>query len=147
MKFLMFSTLLLIYFSYGIDRCDSKKQSPDTDSAKMGDTIDLSLNEHVTFKAQNLEITFATLNDSRCPTGVNCIHAGKASVSLMLIKDENEQILNLESKGLCQEDDGSCGSAGAALGYNVKVINVYPYPTEPKPKEPQTKYVKIVVTK
>lgn len=146
MKFFLFSTLLLIYFSHGIDRCDSKKQSPDLDSAKMGDTIDLPLNENVIYKAQNLDITFATLNDSRCPTGVNCIHAGKAVVSLMLVQNENEQILNLESKGLCEEADGSCGSTGVAFDYNVRLINVYPYPTEPKPKEPQTKSVKIVVT-
>lgn len=144
MKILMYSFLLLL-FANGLDKCESGNE--DQNASNLGDTIDLPLNETVKFKSENLEITFVSVADSRCPLGVNCIHAGKAKVALKLVKDGNTAMLDLESKGLCQEEDGSCGSTGATNGYTVKLINVYPYPSEPKTDDAKAVYAKLIVSK
>ena len=145
MKFLLFSFLLLFSVN-SLDKCDHENHEDHT-YLNLGETFDLPLNESIMIKSEGLSISFANLADSRCPTGVNCIQAGKAKVSLKLTKDENEESLELEAKGLCESDDGSCGSGGSAHGYTVKLINVYPYPSEPKGGEEQTIYAKLVVSK
>ncbi len=144
MKILLYSLFIFLTVN-GLDKCDHENQ--DGNYANLGETIDLPLNETVKFKSENLEITFVSNAESRCPLGVNCIQAGKAKITLKITKDEKDEILNLESKGLCQAEDGSCGSEGAAQGYKVKLINVYPYPTEPKPADSNVIYAKMVVSK
>ncbi len=144
MKIIIYS-LFVLFFVNGLNKCEHEHH--DHDSVKLGDTIELPINEAVKFKSENLEIKFESNSDSRCPLNVNCIQAGKAKIVLKLTKDENEQTLNLESKGLCQAEDGSCGSEGTAQGYTVKLINVYPYPTEPKTNEAKAVYIKIIVSK
>jgi len=146
MKFILFS-FLLIFSVNSLEKCDRGNQEDENTYSNLGETFDLPINESVTIKSENLKITFANIADSRCPTGVNCIQAGKAKVTLQLTKDEKEESLELESKGLCESDDGSCGSGGSAHGYTVKLINVYPYPSEPKGGEEQTTYAKLAVSK
>ena len=144
MKILLYSFLLL-FAANGLDKCEHENH--DEHTSNLGDTIDLKLNESVNFKSENLQITFESNADSRCPLGVNCIQAGKAKIALKIVKDDKDAMLNLEAKGLCQAEDGSCGSEGAALGYKVKLINVYPYPTEPKTGEDKVIYAKLIVSK
>ena len=144
MKIIMYSFFVL-FFVNGLNKCDHENH--DQDFVNLGDTIELPINEVVKFKSENLEIKFESNSDSRCPLNVNCIQAGKAKIVLKITKDGNAQTLNLESKGLCQAEDGSCGSEGAAHGYTVKLINVYPYPTEPKTNEAGAVYIKMIVSK
>ena len=147
MKIFLFSFLFLFSVN-SLEKCNHEKPKEDDQTySTLGERIDLPLNDSVSIKSENLKITFANMADSRCPTGVNCIQAGKAKVTLNLAKDEKEAEIGLEAKGLCEADDGSCGSTGSANGYTVKLINVYPYPSEPKNGDEQKSYARIVVTK
>ena len=145
MKILLFS-FLLIFSLNNLDKCDRGNHDDQT-YANLDETIDLPMNESVTIKSEKLKVSFESNADSRCPKGVNCIHAGKAKVSLKLTKDEKDESLELSVKGLCHKDDGSCGSEGSAQGYTIKLLNIYPYPSDPKPEESQPTYAKIVVSK
>lgn len=145
MKVLLFS-FLLIFSLNGLEKCE-RGNHEDHNHANLGENIDLTINESVMIKSENLTISFENIADSRCPTGVNCIQAGKAKVSLKLTKDEKDEMLELEAKGLCESDDGSCGSAGNAHGYSIKLINVYPYPSEPKAGDEKPIYARLVVSK
>jgi hypothetical protein len=144
MKILLYS-FLLFFAANSLYNCEHGHE--DHSDSKLGDTIDLPLNESVKFGSEKLEITLVSNADSRCPLNVNCIQAGKAKITLKLTKDGKEEMLELESKGLCQAEDGSCGSTGSVNGYTVKLINVYPYPTEPKTDDAKAVYAKLIVTK
>ncbi len=145
MKFLLYS-FLLVFSINSLDKCD-RNNHEDQNSANLNETIDLPLNESVFIKSENLKISFESNADSRCPTGVDCIHAGKVKVTLKLIKDEKEEVLELTAKGLCHNDDGSCGSSGTVHGYTVKLLNVHPYPNEPKSNDQKPTYAKLIISK
>jgi hypothetical protein len=146
MKALFFSSFIFLFFTV-IDKCERENQDQNQNDVSLGETIDLTLKESVKIGSENLEIEFVSISDSRCPLGVNCIQAGKAMVAFKLTKDEKAETLNLESKGLCQAEDGSCGSEGKAHGYTVKLINVLPYPTEPKTDGTKAVFAKLIVSK
>jgi hypothetical protein len=144
MKVLLYSFIVFLSVN-GLDKCNH--EHTEENHFKLGENFDLPLNEKVSFESEKLEITFVSIADSRCPTGVNCIQAGKAKVAFKLTKDGKDEMLNLESKGLCEAEDGSCGSGGTAHGYTVKLINVYPYPAEPKTGGEAAVYAKLIVSK
>ena len=148
MKVMLFS-LLIVFSVNSIDKCNhGDHEDHDGDNySNLGDKIDLPINESVMIKSENLKISFESMNDSRCPTGVNCIQAGKAKVTLKLSKDDKVETLELEAKGLCESDDGSCGSEGKSSGYLVKLINVYPYPAEPKNADDKPAFVRLIISK
>ena len=145
MKTLLFSFLVIFSLS-NIDKCD-RGNHEDHNYANLGEKLDLTLNENIAIKAENLSISFEKMADSRCPTGVNCIRAGEAKVTLKVTKDDQEETLEMEAKGMCESDDGSCGEEKATFGYTIKLINVYPYPTEPKSSDEPKAYAKLVVSK
>ncbi len=144
MKVLLYSFFIFLSVNT-LDKCNHEHN--EENHFKLGETIDLPLNEKVSFESEKLEITFVSIADSRCPTGVNCIQAGKAKVVFKLTKDGKDEMLNLESKGLCEAEDGSCGSEGTANDYTIKLINVFPYPAEPKADDAKPVYAKLIVSK
>jgi len=89
-------------------------------SIKYGETVDVP-------NAQ-MKLTFTAVADSRCPKDVQCVTAGEGRVSLSVAKDGASEAIELMAKGLCHEEDGSCGSEATALGYQFKLLSLNPYP-------------------
>lgn len=142
---------ILLYAVFGLlmlnTMKDCEKAGEDHMEAKLGETIDIVLNVPVVIESEKLMITFSKNQDSRCPMETNCIRAGEAKATFDLLKMDDKSSVTLESKGFCYETDGSCGSSGTANGYTVKLLNVYPYPGDPKAVKGTPAMAKIVVTK
>ena len=142
---ILFYTFLVVFSINTMDKCE--RENPDENVINLGDIIDLQLEKTAKIKSEDLSITFESIADSRCPTGVNCIQAGKAKASLKVKKGDSEETIELESKGMCESDDGSCGSGGMVHGYTIKLINIFPYPSEPKPADAKPVTAKLVISK
>lgn len=112
----------------------------------LGETIMLNLNQPVKISSENISILLTGVKDSRCPKEVNCIRAGEAKASIDFGVRDAVSALELESKGLCYKEDGSCGQSTDAQGYKVHLYNVYPYPVESATKD-KNYTVKLMVTK
>ena len=142
---ILFYTFLVVFSINTMDKCE--RENPNGNYGSLGETIDLQLEKTIEIKDEGLSVTFVSNMDSRCPTGVNCIQAGKANVTLKAVKEGKEESLELEAKGMCESDDGSCGSEGRAHNYTIKLINVYPYPVEPKPNDAGPVSAKLIISK
>lgn len=94
-----------------------------------------------TLDAQNVLIIFREVaEDSRCPTGVQCISQGNARVVLAVrVGDEAPRDVTLNT---------SRGDASAAVGaFRVALLDVAPYPSAKSPTPPQKYLAKLVVTR
>jgi len=114
----------------------------------LGETIMLSLKTPVYIKSENITLLFSEVSsDNRCPKGVNCIQAGKAKINVDVAIGDAVSPVKLEARGLCQKEDGSCGTSTKAQGYTINLYQVYPYPEEGQNKS-ETKYLaKVMITK
>lgn len=74
----------------------------------------------------DLELRWLTVNDSRCPTGVNCVAAGEVKVFLEAshrVKREDTPVeiqLILRARGK--------PAPISVFGYELELVNVEPYP-------------------
>jgi hypothetical protein len=69
-------------------------------TATLGKEFSLSVGESVLIRGENLEITFLkVVEDSRCPTGVQCIWEGRAR-SLVSFVSNNKTEVELTEPGL-----------------------------------------------
>ena len=89
---------------------------------KLGEEFKLGVGKSAAVKGEGLEIEFVSVvEDSRCPQGVDCIWEGNAKVRLRLKRRgrppaEIELNTNVEPRH------------AAALGYDVRLTNLSPYP-------------------
>lgn len=115
---------------------------------QLGETIMLSLNTPIKIKSENITLLFSEVSsDNRCPKGVNCVMEGKANVKIDVAVSDAVSPIEIEARGLCYKEDGSCGTSAMAQGYIIKLYQVYPYPEEGASKN-TTKYLaKVMVTK
>ena len=85
-----------------------------------------------------LNLLFTSVQEGRCPTGTNCIQAGKAKLSMDFGVGDSVSAIKLEAKGLCEDDSGKCGGITNAQGYTIKLFALYPYPSEENNGIPST---------
>jgi hypothetical protein len=132
MKYLLLSILLVAGYSEG---CKNRGTvSFDTDFVLApGDVVQL--------KDSDLYVGFVGLvNESRCPTGMNCIRAGDVTVELATGKDAARTFeLKL--------DAGQKGPNRRQLGtYTVELHEVTPYPSSDGEVDPTAYRVTLRVT-
>jgi len=66
----------------------------------LGKEFQLSVNQTATIKNENMKVTFLQVTeDSRCPTGVQCVWEGRAT-SLVRVVTKNTADLKLSEPGL-----------------------------------------------
>ena len=101
-------------------------ESPATAAASRTATLDqpfeLRVGQQVTIAGEALTVSFEGVpSDSRCPTGVQCIWAGDATVQVVLSKDGKaagfELHTNLEPR------------TATYLNYTIELVSLAPYPT------------------
>ena len=132
---------------YLLSSCNSTSNLKDIPfQSKLDETIRLNYNSKVAILSENMTIEFRKIRESRCPTGVNCFQAGEANISLLITKANQSENLVLTAKGLCNDDDGSCGEQKRVLDYSFKLLNVYPFSEAVKAEDAQY-YAKILVSK
>ena len=142
MKYLLFSLLLVITL-LNADRCDKVEEQADG-TVSLGEVFEIELEQSIKLKGESLGLRFAKLAESRCPINTNCIRPGEAIATLELITESGTNSYTFEVEAYCQKDDGSCGQVRAVSGYQLKLLNVYPYPNS---EDKGAKRVKMVVEK
>ncbi len=125
-KYLLFSLVLVV--AGGSRGCgDKTADNDDIRVIQVGQSFELVAGQAVRLENAEWGFTFGgVVNDSRCPTGVNCIRAGEATV-FFLTADGRRRELEVPA--------GSKGNPGINLGdYRILVESVDPYPTADAPK-------------
>ncbi|MFK8010139.1 MAG: hypothetical protein AB8H03_27545 [Saprospiraceae bacterium] len=112
----------------------------------LGDTIMLPINQSIQIEGEKINLLFTNVQEGRCPSGTNCIQAGKAKVSMDFAVGDAVSAITLEAKGLCEDETGSCGSIKKAQGYTIKLIYLYPYPSQENNGKRDYK-AKVMITK
>jgi hypothetical protein len=118
----------------------------DQSTNNLGETIMVPINQSIQIGGEKINLLFTNVQEGRCPTGTNCIQAGKAKVSIDFAVGDAVSAITLEAKGLCDDESGKCGSTTNAQGYTIKLIYLYPYPSVEN-NEKRDYQAKIMITK
>lgn len=91
----------------------------------MGEEFTLRVAESIRIAGTDLRLTLDRIvEDSRCPTGVNCVWEGDATVRVTL------QIAQADPGTLDLHTDASNQREAASRGYRVRLITLAPWPRE-----------------
>lgn len=95
---------------------------PVTKEAALDQEFEIKLGQQVSIKKEGLKISFSNVSeDSRCPTGVDCIWAGNGKVVLKLSKARKRAAWMTLNTGVDPKQDDY-------REYDVKLVNLNPYP-------------------
>ncbi|MEW6751161.1 MAG: DUF6174 domain-containing protein [Candidatus Latescibacterota bacterium] len=103
----------------------------DAPSPQQARVYELRLDQ--TLQAGALQVTWLDLQDSRCPTGAQCIWAGEARVLLGVARERAET----EEAELVLGDGGAAAAEARVHGYLFRLLAVAPYPSLAVPTERQ----------
>ncbi|MCB9351840.1 MAG: hypothetical protein H6573_30755 [Lewinellaceae bacterium] len=124
-KFSFFIVLLLLATA-----CPPAPPTENVLEIKNGETVEVA--------GEQMKLTLSAVNDSRCPKDAQCVTAGEAKVTLTINKGGATETAELTGKGLCYEEDGTCGSEATAMGYRFRLLSLNPYPEQnvmPNPED------------
>ena len=94
----------------------------DWKSLTIGDTVEIAYQNTIVNSVHNISLSFdSVVGDSRCPTGVTCIWEGDAELIFTFTESSNKAELILHTHATFTHDT-------TAFGYNIKLIDVKPYP-------------------
>ncbi len=128
MKYFVFVILAL-----SVIGCDS---STGPTGPGLDEEFVLAFGQTVTLKNYSLTITFkSVLEDSRCPTGAECVWAGNAKIVIEVSQTDIELNTTLEPK-----------QAGY-LAYSIQLLAVNPYPKLNEQLQPEDYSIKLIVTR
>jgi hypothetical protein len=105
----------------------------------------LSVGQEVSTPDGKLKIKFVSVpEDSRCPTGVDCIWAGNARVVLQVSQTRGKLVtleLNTNPRDAADAAEGNYGH------YRIKLVGVAPYPVAEQTIAPRSYTTTLVVSK
>ncbi|HEX2936960.1 MAG TPA: hypothetical protein VHO72_16505 [Bacteroidales bacterium] len=84
----------------------------------VNDTVNLSLHDTATFAKENISLIWKEVEDSRCPKGAYCLHAGYAYLTFDGIFKDAATTFEMTF----------AGNARIINGYSLKITDVSPYP-------------------
>ncbi|MFH0737206.1 MAG: hypothetical protein V1827_00500 [Candidatus Micrarchaeota archaeon] len=100
---------------------------PATKTAGINEEFTLKINETASIPSEGLSITLVDVpEDSRCPSSVQCVWAGRTTVEFQ-VKKGNADLGRFNATS----EPGASGTAVAVSGYLIRVIGVSPYPGAP----------------
>ena len=110
--------------------------------ARLGEEFRIKIGQRITIKGQRLSIRFtAVREDSRCPTGVQCVWAGNAAVVVEVSSKKKKAVqLTLNTNNLVKPNHEH-------NGYKIKLAGLKPYPKADQRIEPKDYEALLVVTK
>jgi hypothetical protein len=106
--------------------------------AQTKETFTLGVGKQKTAKKSKLKIKFlAVTEDSRCPTGVDCIWAGNAKVKVQIIGSVRSQVFEFNT---------NLGPKGDIFdGWAITIDNLTPHPAADKPVDARLYKVKFTI--
>lgn len=115
----MTSAILSFLFLFAVATTASQ---PITKEAALDQEFEIKLGQQVSIKREGLKISFSNVTeDSRCPTGVDCIWAGNGKVVLKLSKVRKRTAWMTLNTGVDPKQDDY-------REYDIKLVNLNPYP-------------------
>ena len=130
-----FLKISLIGLSFLLFSC---KEEPKIDTLKIGETVEIKLNETVKNTQRGLSLQVMNINDSRCPTGTECVWEGNAFVEFTLTTNTVIYHFILDT-----HEPPNFKNDTLIDGLKYQLIDVSPYPTVAN--EGAEKVVKILV--
>ncbi len=116
--------------------CKSSETNP-------SDSISVGLHKSARL-GSGIAVRVDSIQDGRCPTGVNCIWAGEAKVKLLLSNDKDSSTVRLTlGASLNSKRVDSTNVTLTNSVYKVILRGVNPYPTYPATNEPQVAVVQV----
>ncbi|MFY9607850.1 MAG: hypothetical protein WAU45_04450 [Blastocatellia bacterium] len=111
--------------------------------APLGEEFKMKIGQHVMIEGRKLSIKFsAVLDESRCPTGVQCVWEGNAGVVVELSKKKKKLVqttLNTNASIKPNQLEHK--------GYIIKLVGLNPYPKADQSIDPKDYEAVLVVTK
>ncbi len=91
-------------------------------AARQGDTVSLKIGQQRTVKPSKVRIKFlSVVEDSRCPTDVNCIWAGNAKIKVLVSTSRNSREFEINT---------NLGPQGNQVdGWAINLVELTPSPT------------------
>lgn len=105
--------------------------------AQVGEPFALLVGESATVAQTSIVVRFASVNESRCPTDVTCVHAGDAAVTLTFSGAGAERTDTLH---LMREP-----RAARYGNYRFELMDVQPVPRTTAPPSPKTATIRAVL--
>ena len=112
--------------------------------ATLGKPVTLAIGQSVMLNDALVTIAFTGVSeDSRCPTKVNCVWTGRATVDLR-VQANGEPAQNIALSTIHSPEKTNVTTVG---GYRIEMTDVQPYPETPdNPISPDRYRVTLVVT-
>ncbi len=127
---------LLVFLAALMAGCSSDSDTVIT----LDQPFTLGYAEHRSVDRDTLTLTFtAVIEDSRCPTGVQCVQAGQASIALQASADgsaSQELTLTVPTP-----------DTATYAGYSIQLLSLDPYPVADQPTETEKYEATLVVSK
>ncbi|HEX6371313.1 MAG TPA: hypothetical protein VF006_20510 [Longimicrobium sp.] len=103
--------------------------------------VEIPLGQTRTFDEERLAVGFGrVLEDSRCPTGTQCVAAGNAEVGLVLQERG-------EATRMVQLNTARDPRRVSHEGYIVEVVDLQPYPAAGAAPDPESYVVRLRITR
>jgi hypothetical protein len=113
-----------------------------TGEAVLDQEFKLEYGQEVAVKGQELSVKFdAVLEDSRCPTGVNCVWEGDAKI-LIGAREATSEALKLEL-----HTNGRFNQAGAYRQYVIRLVALDPHPKADVENEQKDYVATLLITR
>ncbi|HEV7904041.1 MAG TPA: hypothetical protein VGO96_09380 [Pyrinomonadaceae bacterium] len=114
-------------------------------TVRLNQNFVLRVGQEVLVAEQGLSVKFVSVpEDSRCPTGVNCIWAGNVRVQLQVTKAKSKPVkveLSLNPRDFPDGEAADCGN------YKIKLVKVDPYPVADQQLKPGDYAATLSITK
>ena len=121
-----------------------------TGSTNLDSPFSIGINQTAHLTSADLDLSFVdVIEDSRCPSDVQCIWAGQVSVSVELkIASSGENLGRFGMTMIGSAEPGTSNDYHLSIGvYLVELVNVMPYPVSTQVIEPSEYVITLIVSK
>lgn len=111
-------------------------------TVSLGSQFQLKVEQIAFIEAENLKIKFLNVDDSRCPTDIQCFWSGQVAIVVNVVKNERD----LGNFKLISKVGNEKLSAKVFDGHSIRLIEVTPYPKTTQKIEVSDYIITLVVS-
>lgn len=130
MNYKTLNLIILLSILFLFSCSDSINDNNTNNTYEFGTEITIQFGETINVGDEELQFSFDSFFESRCPSDVICAWEGVGEATLSQIITGQTEEFSLSIRGLCQED---CGEDKDIGGYNIKLLELNPYPSYANP--------------
>lgn len=144
MQKLLFITCAVVLMAASCSKSDKENNSCGDSSFTLNNPFTLCFGNTAYQSGQNFNVKFEKLvEESRCPTDVQCIWAGRASVALVL---SHEGTVETDTLSLGDFTGTTHSDSTLFAGYKIKLLEVLPTPVSTVQTAESDYKVKLLIT-